>query len=182
MNMWYRLTCMASAPCNECTLATYCSTPRATTVPDSLSLSTWRETWHSPSGPIPGHSDAPTCMSCSMRPESSLEWIEAAECEFRLSAVLSYILLISLVCSSSQPPHKSLPPCLTMTRIDLELQSAENSDQFDQFKWPRDGSAIIASQLKSGFNHAVSAAWQAERQLHKVNAHTISIPLSLPVS
>ncbi|KAJ6779388.1 hypothetical protein PWT90_03943 [Aphanocladium album] len=31
----------------------------------------------------------------------------------------------------------------------------------------RDGSASIASQLKSGFNHTVSAMWQAERQLHK---------------
>ncbi|KAI1189232.1 delta-aminolevulinic acid dehydratase [Nemania serpens] len=33
--------------------------------------------------------------------------------------------------------------------------------------WPRDGTAAIASQLKSGYNHAVSAMWQAERQLHK---------------
>ncbi|KJK65898.1 euALADPBGScysteinerich [Aspergillus parasiticus SU-1] len=33
--------------------------------------------------------------------------------------------------------------------------------------WPRDGTASIASQLKSGYNHTVSAMWQAERQLHK---------------
>ena len=33
---------------------------------------------------------------------------------------------------------------------------------------PWDGTAKIASQLKSGYNHAVSAMWQAERQLHKV--------------
>lgn len=31
-----------------------------------------------------------------------------------------------------------------------------------------DGTASIASQLKSGFSHDVSALWQAERQLHKV--------------
>ncbi|PLN76742.1 delta-aminolevulinic acid dehydratase [Aspergillus taichungensis] len=33
--------------------------------------------------------------------------------------------------------------------------------------FPRDGTASIASQLKSGYNHKVSAMWQAERQLHK---------------
>ncbi|KAM5471332.1 Aminolevulinate dehydratase [Microsporum audouinii] len=30
-----------------------------------------------------------------------------------------------------------------------------------------DGTAQISSQLKSGYNHAVSAMWQAERHLHK---------------
>lgn len=36
---------------------------------------------------------------------------------------------------------------------------------------PSDGTAKIASQLKSGFNHEVSAMWQAERQLHKVRIY-----------
>lgn len=35
-------------------------------------------------------------------------------------------------------------------------------------QWLRDTTAEINSQLKSGYNHAVSAMWQAERQLHKV--------------
>ena len=39
----------------------------------------------------------------------------------------------------------------------------------DASQWPRDGTASIHSQLKSGYNHAVSAMWQAERQLHKVS-------------
>ncbi|KAL3465044.1 hypothetical protein BJX64DRAFT_75598 [Aspergillus heterothallicus] len=34
-------------------------------------------------------------------------------------------------------------------------------------RWAQDGTAQIASQLKSGYNHTVSAMWQAERQLHK---------------
>ncbi|KAL2783328.1 tetrapyrrole biosynthesis, porphobilinogen synthase [Aspergillus keveii] len=34
-------------------------------------------------------------------------------------------------------------------------------------QWTQDGTAHIASQLKSGYNHTVSAMWQAERQLHK---------------
>ena len=41
--------------------------------------------------------------------------------------------------------------------------------------WPRDGTANIASQLKSGYNHAVSAMWQAERQLHKVGASLLHL-------
>ncbi|KAJ5372012.1 Porphobilinogen synthase [Penicillium concentricum] len=36
-------------------------------------------------------------------------------------------------------------------------------------QWTQDGTAHISSQLKSGYNHTVSAMWQAERQLHKVN-------------
>ena len=43
------------------------------------------------------------------------------------------------------------------------------SIQPSDLQWPRDGTASIASQLKSGYNHAVSAMWQAERQLHKVS-------------
>ncbi|KAL4875685.1 tetrapyrrole biosynthesis, porphobilinogen synthase [Aspergillus karnatakaensis] len=34
-------------------------------------------------------------------------------------------------------------------------------------QWAENGTAQIASQLKSGYNHTVSAMWQAERQLHK---------------
>ncbi|PYH94190.1 aldolase [Aspergillus ellipticus CBS 707.79] len=36
-----------------------------------------------------------------------------------------------------------------------------------EIEWPRDGTAQITSPLKSGYNHAVSAMWQAERHLHK---------------
>ncbi|KAJ5297582.1 Porphobilinogen synthase [Penicillium antarcticum] len=34
-------------------------------------------------------------------------------------------------------------------------------------QWAQDGTAQISSQLKSGYNHTVSAMWQAERQIHK---------------
>ncbi|EFR02786.1 delta-aminolevulinic acid dehydratase [Nannizzia gypsea CBS 118893] len=37
----------------------------------------------------------------------------------------------------------------------------------DRSQWPRDGTASIGSQLKSGYNHAVSAMWQSEKLLHK---------------
>ncbi|KAI0193240.1 delta-aminolevulinic acid dehydratase [Xylaria flabelliformis] len=47
----------------------------------------------------------------------------------------------------------------------IPIFQASNSSNGEQ--WPRDGTAAIASQLKSGYNHAVSALWQAERQLHK---------------
>lgn len=46
----------------------------------------------------------------------------------------------------------------------------------DNTQWPKDGTATIASQLKSGFNHAVSAMWQADRQLHKVIFSSSIIP------
>ncbi|EFR03063.1 delta-aminolevulinic acid dehydratase [Nannizzia gypsea CBS 118893] len=43
-----------------------------------------------------------------------------------------------------------------------QTASASASNQ-----WAQDGTAQISSQLKSGYNHTVSAIWQAERQLHK---------------
>ncbi|GAW19254.1 hypothetical protein ANO14919_087390 [Xylariales sp. No.14919] len=48
-----------------------------------------------------------------------------------------------------------------------KVPTFESSATAGDVQWPRDGTASIASQLKSGYNHAVSSMWQAERQLHK---------------
>ncbi|KAF2717192.1 delta-aminolevulinic acid dehydratase [Polychaeton citri CBS 116435] len=54
---------------------------------------------------------------------------------------------------------------MTITSFQPLNQPAANGN--GNVEWPRDGTASITSQLKSGYNHAVSAMWQAERQLHK---------------
>lgn len=55
-----------------------------------------------------------------------------------------------------------------MTPAELPANMTSSFPVNNDSQWPRDGTASIASQLKSGYNHAVSAAWQAERHLHKV--------------
>lgn len=56
-----------------------------------------------------------------------------------------------------------------MTPPELPANMTSSFPVNNDTQWPRDGTASIASQLKSGYNHAVSAAWQSERHLHKVN-------------
>ncbi|OGE47206.1 hypothetical protein PENARI_c055G12054 [Penicillium arizonense] len=54
---------------------------------------------------------------------------------------------------------------MTVPESPLVAQSA--SPASSNIQWAPDGTARIFSQLKSGYNHTVSAMWQAERQLHK---------------
>jgi hypothetical protein len=61
-----------------------------------------------------------------------------------------------------------------MTAPDFPPSTQAAAAATNATQWPRDGTASIASQLKSGYNHAVSAIWQAERQLHKVSAPDVT--------
>ncbi|KAJ6119066.1 hypothetical protein N7471_013017 [Penicillium samsonianum] len=56
---------------------------------------------------------------------------------------------------------------MSVPESSLVAQSA--SPAISNIQWTPDGTARIFSQLKSGYNHTVSAMWQAERQLHKVS-------------